>query len=480
MNHTGGTSLSSRVFDVFRVEGRWSWPILLTFLIIQLIVLYNALAHDGRFGYDGPGHMAYVRTLAEGRLPTPQDSHEFFSPPLPYVPAAIAWRLLDASSNDTRAILALKVGQLVQFLGSILACWSVLAIAKLVRPDGFMRLASLVALGIVPTHYRTFAMVRGEPLMVALLLLGTYFVLRCYAIDRPTYRKAILAGLLLGGAVLCRQWAFFALPALGLVGLWRLIVDADRRRATLLTGLALLASAALVGGWYYAHLHREYGSIRAFNRPPEEEEAEVKAQTPPDQLLRAMVKAPVRDAFNHHPFWLFYADMWGDYWNYFATYARDHRGRLVKAVLIERTVESGRSKGTNARTMPAYLGRVCAVSIVPTLALLGGLVYGLWQIRRWPRSVEASQRIVLPLVSLGVIFTLAGYCWFVATYPNVRLDTVKASYPLQIYPLIALTTAAMWCVLRDRWPRVAVTLGVLLLAVFAHNAGTLFTRYSLF
>jgi hypothetical protein len=193
-----------------------------------------------------------------------------------------------------------------------------------------------------------------------------------------------------------------------------------------------------------------------------------------------MVKAPVRDAFDKHPVWLFYADTWGDYWNYFLTSARDHRGRLVKAVLIDRTVDSGRSKGNNVRTMPPYLGRVCAVSIVPTLLMIGGIGYGLWQLGRWPRSLEASRRIVLPVLALGVTFTLAGYCWFVATYPNVRLDTVKASYPLQMFPLIAIVTAAMWCALRDRWPRVAVALGALVLIVFVHNLGTVFTRYALF
>jgi hypothetical protein len=109
--------------------------------------------------------------------------------------------------------------------------------------------------------------------------------------------------------------------------------------------------------------------------------------------------------------------------------------------------------------------------------MIAGVGFGLSQFRRWPRGLDDASRIVLPTLTLGVITTLAGYCWFVASYPNVRLDTVKATYPLQIFPFIAIAAAAMWSALRDRWPRVAMAIGVGVLIVFIHNAGTVFTRY---
>lgn len=455
-------------------------PILVAFALVNLIVLWNAVAHDPRFGYDAPGHIAYVRTLAEGRLPTPEESHEFFSPPLPYLPAALAWRVLDGSSTDTRQILALKVAQAGHVVASLIVCWSLLALAKLVRADAWMRVAALVALGMVPAYYRTFAMVRGEPWMVALLLLGAYQVLRAFAIDRPTMGHAIVAGLLLGGAVLSRQWAFFALPVLGFIGLWRFVADRENRTRTLACGAALLVCAAVSGGWFFAHLHQTYGSMRAFNRPPADEEVSSESEHTSASLAGAMVRAPVRHAFDRHPVWLFYADTWGDYWRYYLVYARDGKGRLVKPVLAERLVASGKSKSSNLATMPSYLGRVCAVSIVPTALLLLGFGYGIASSRHARVRSTDGRKIVLPAAALMTLATLLGYGWFVATYPNDHLDTVKASYPLQLFPLLALLAAAAWCGLRDRVPRVACAIGACLLLIFLHNLPAMFSRYTIF
>ena len=60
-------------------------------LLMNSIVLYNVLVHPPFAGYDGGSHLGYILTLAEGRLPTPFDTSEFFSPPLPYVLPALAY-----------------------------------------------------------------------------------------------------------------------------------------------------------------------------------------------------------------------------------------------------------------------------------------------------------------------------------------------------------------------------------------------------
>src|SRR5438105_6539537 len=73
----GATSASR---STVRVDGSR-----LAFLTIQAIVLFNAVFHEPTIGYDAPAHIDYLRTLATFRLPTPPDSYEFFSPPLPYL-----------------------------------------------------------------------------------------------------------------------------------------------------------------------------------------------------------------------------------------------------------------------------------------------------------------------------------------------------------------------------------------------------------
>src|SRR3954469_8245539 len=72
------------------------------FLLINGIVFYNARVHDPRIGYDSVEHILYMQTLARGRLPRQADSNEFFSPPLPYVPGALAMRLGVSPVNALR------------------------------------------------------------------------------------------------------------------------------------------------------------------------------------------------------------------------------------------------------------------------------------------------------------------------------------------------------------------------------------------
>ena len=68
----------------FRSRGRFDVSLILVFSAIQGLVLLNACLHDPGIVYDADGHLAYIETLSKMRLVTPEDSHEFFNPPLSY------------------------------------------------------------------------------------------------------------------------------------------------------------------------------------------------------------------------------------------------------------------------------------------------------------------------------------------------------------------------------------------------------------
>src|SRR5687767_7793966 len=51
---------------------------------INLLVLINNILHDPGIGYDAQSHLDYVYVMPY-RLPTPEDTSEFFSAPLPYL-----------------------------------------------------------------------------------------------------------------------------------------------------------------------------------------------------------------------------------------------------------------------------------------------------------------------------------------------------------------------------------------------------------
>jgi hypothetical protein len=464
------------IADAFIIDGRFAWPIALLFVLINALVLLNAVVHNPKIGYDASQHLKYATTLAKGQLPTPVDTHEFFSPPLPYLPTALLWATLDAGGRDGRAEIVLKLAQAFQVCCSVVFTLALVKIARLVRGGGvFLPAAALGFIGLLPTYYRTFAMIRGEPLLATLALLATYLAIRTFAVRRPTMRAGALLGITLGLAVLSRQWAFFLLPALGAIGLWRLIADAGNRGATLRAGLVVLAMFALVGGPFYLHLQQTYGSVRAFNRDPQtEEDASPPHETlPAAEALRAMVTHPVRDVFAGHPILLFYADVWGDYWQYYLVYATDRPGHYVRAGAVARTAEV-RGKGNNYRTMSSYLGRVCAAGSVPTALAVAGFIGGIVALRR----VNLDGRsVVLPTLSLSIVTTIAGYAWFVMSYPNDAGDTIKASYPLQLYGPLAILAGAVLTQVYARSPRVAWVFVGVLMVVTIHNLPACVSRY---
>ena len=484
------------LIDCFRrADGRIAWAVIAAFVALNGVVFANAWRHDPRVGYDGNGHRTYTKVLAAGRLPTPQETHEFFSPPLPYVPAAIARRYVeaDAQPGRWRVDVALKVGQLAQAAMSVVLTLALLACVRMIRPrrDAFAAFCALLCLGMMPVYYRTFAMLRGEPFMATFATVGVALSIRAFVTRRPSLRGGALAGLALGGACASRQWAFFLLPGLAILGLWRFWMDAPRRRATLRAGLATVAAAALVGGPFYVHLYLRYGSIKAFNRvetadggdaliradtTDADEPADVVAPTPVASTslataLHNAVTSPIRDRLADHRVLLAYVDTWGDYWQYFLIYAKDKKGNHFDAAKIDGAERDGFK--SNIRTMPAYLGRVSAVAIAPTLVLLAGWLASLAAARR---ALAGGRAIALPVVGALIGSALLGYAWFVLSYPGDRADTVKATYLLQIFPLLAITASIWLADLRTRRPHAAWAIVVVLLIALAHDAPACVTQ----
>jgi hypothetical protein len=495
-----------RLFRIFAHEGRIAWPVVIAFAFVNGLVLLNAVRHDPKFGYDASQHLAYVKVLSGGHLTTPEQSAEFFCPPLPYVPGAVMLAALSRFEGNDEAW---KIAQLVQAFCAIVISYFVLKIGRLLDGGPFLLACSLLCLGLIPAYTRTFAMIRGEPMLVMFGVIGIYLTLKTFAINRPTVKAAALTGLVLGLAVLCRQWAFFLLPPLALVGLWRLIADKAERRTAMAAGFVTLATFGLVAAPFYAYLHHEYGSVRAFNRPAAgaDDDETSDRYKPRDfrESVHFLVTEPLRHNFATQPGFLFYGDLWGDYWQYFVVYAQDAKGRFVPAGKVRQAYRARPRTPTNYGSIRAYLGRCAAAGIVPTAFMTAGLVGGLLAFRRlqWHRHsclcsaqpkdtsgvpldhrqdclchcLENASCLFCPLLALLVLSTAAGYVWFIASYPNRNFDTVKASYPLQAYPPLALLTASLLNAIHKRHPRVALTCVALLVIVAIHNVPAMITRY---
>jgi 4-amino-4-deoxy-L-arabinose transferase-like glycosyltransferase len=457
------------------------WAVIGAYIAINAIVFYNARRHDPGIGYDSDAHLHYMMALSHGRLPTSGDTGEFFSPPLPYVPGAIALAMghgLECS---------FKIAQYAQFAFSLVLTFFLLQLCGLIKKDDDrLGLIALLCLGMIPAYYKTFAMIRGEPLLATLAVVIAWLAVRTFvAKERMSVIAAIVLGLLLGAAAISRQWGIFLIPPVVLLGAWRMRRDGKFWPAFRTLAIAGLF-CAISGSWYYLHLHRTYGSMTAFNRSKETIDRPLGFYI--GFPVARVISKPIRpDEARRWVLPILYCDTWGDYWMHFLIYGENRRGRYTQGNYItsERVPPYRRAVRTNMHQIRPYLRRINALSLLPTAVMLAGLGYGVMTIVRLLRTspLPADQRLAdvpaltVAFATLIVVSTMSGYYWFLKNYTDTNGDTIKASYILQTMPFAALMGAVLLRRLLERWPRATTVLIVLLIGVTAHNAPAMVTRY---
>jgi hypothetical protein len=123
-----------------------------------------------------------------------------------------------------------------------------------------------------------------------------------------------------------------------------------------------------------------------------------------------------------------------------------------------------------------YMGMVNAVSLLPTGVLLAAFAYG---------AVKTFQAVVkgftpdsaaITLIFLCIIASCVGFIWFLARYPSDDADTAKATYLLQIFPLLCLIGAGLLSQIGKKYPPTFQWIMILLIAVAMHNFSIFFTR----
>ena len=142
--------------SAFAIGDRVSPVLIMLWVALNVIVLYNTIHQPPAIGYDAEDHYANVRILAQGRLPTKAESNEFFSPPIPYIAPAILTRIgassglcpamqlniarMDAlqglGTSDECTIIIRKFGQLQNVIVSLLASFLLLRIGAGSIPIG--------------------------------------------------------------------------------------------------------------------------------------------------------------------------------------------------------------------------------------------------------------------------------------------------------------------------------------------------------
>ena len=433
------------------------------------VVSHNATRHEELIGYDVGNHLLYAQTLSQWRLPMPEDTPEFFSAPLPYVVPAVTLWFHEAGTDAAWEAMA-ESWQVANIVYAAITCVAlVLLVGEGLGRDGqgwLGRLAPAGAaamFGTLPVVSRTFSMARPDAMCAAVTVLAALGVIRlCRRPDSSLARWAA-CGLLLGLTPLTRQWGVLtALPMSAILTLYAFRALPFR---VALSRLLLAAAVAFAsGGWFYLSLETRFGSAVSFNRDADLEASKRLTYDPPPPapglVPAALFTTPVRENLRGRPGWMVYADFWGDYWFYYNVMARDGRGNFVAGGRAKPGARR-RASGNYDQIVP-YLGRVCAVAVLPTLILLAGGVWaGIAGVRRWWRDPDAA---ATPLVLFAAIAgTAVGFSWFVVNFAHGHsYDTAKGAYLMHIVPLVVAAMALMLAALARRRPWVATALVVLL------------------
>jgi hypothetical protein len=494
------------------------------FILINLAVLFNAKIHNPEIAYDIEGHLGYVKALVEeARLPNPEETDEFFSPPLPYIFPFLVKQLTAVPYS-----LLAKIGQYTNWFISLFISYFVLRIAYILQPRGFdTRLIALFILGTLPVYYKTLAMgIRGEPYVSALSLALILLLLSTLADRKIVWLKYELIGVFLALIILSRQWGFFLIPTICVACLLGVVFNKEHvyRRQIGHALLLTLSIATIFGGAFYFHLYKEYGTFTTFNRTPyiplnyekyvenypdlmqayiqrpdqqatltvtdwgrnhyeyhgqsegrKIEEATEKKSFFLNQRLEFYLgtgnghifSTPIRGSFQNQFFPIFYTEIWGDYWGYFhwAVQSGYYKGQEDERISDIKTAVALATK-----TVGPYLGRVNFLSLVPSIIFVCGVLFGINQgMRVFNFSSYHNSKILNALLIVTILSTFIGYMWFLIKYPNLRGDTIKATYLFHIYPLIALLAANFLVSIKKRSKLTYRCALVALVIIGAHN-----------
>jgi hypothetical protein len=467
----------------FRSADGWDIKLIVVFVLVNGLVLVNAYLHDPNIGYDARQHLGYIRALSELRFATPEDSDEFFSPPLPY---AIPGLLIAFTGMELP--LAAKIAQYVNVLLSIGLTMYLIKACQLLGSSSSLKLGALVFLGILPVYYKTFAFVRGEPYVVFFSVIILYYTLLASIRKQFTAVHITVLGVSMGLCALSRQWGILLLPSVFLLLALQWIRLPRWRRSIARAFILCAALTAVVSGWFYLSLYSRFDSIAAFNREPA---ARFSLSNQPLEFYiglspRLLFTRPVRPSFPNQFLPIFYSEVWGDYWGYFSVYGRDTSAdKFVDGPALNKILSAGDRPDwleTNYEAMGAYLGRVNLVATFPTAIALISLAMGaigMLQRHRHGNPISPPRETyAFLLLATGTV--MAGYLWFLIMYPSIgKGDTIKASFVLHAFPYIAIMVGFLLERVRNR-SRVlyGLILGGLGLS-YIHNFPAMLTHYVL-
>ncbi len=426
------------------------------FLLISLsslyILVYNIFHFNPILGYDAEAHFNYVDYFSrylpnELRLPSSEETREFFNPPLGYLIPSIAQvfcRNIIISSDllvDCQPIYG-KATQIFQSFMYIFTILINLYTLKLFNKSrSIFNVSYLILVSLLAVNYRTISMVRGEPYILFFLSL---FILLIYKADMSDYdfnfKSIFFVGIVIGLIALSRQWGFLLFVPIVVL----LFYKKSKRNYLIFWSTSSLIGA-LLSSWFYIGLYKNYGSFTAFNMESKGfsfNNQNLSFYIPNLSQLEYLFTKPIRPNLNNQFISIIYSDLWGDYWGYFT--------------FTSRFLDDGR----NQLNIGDYLARVNIVSIITTLIIIC-FCYLTYK--------KYKSNFIIQYINLAWIISFIGYLLFTIAFPDSTGDTIKSTYIIQTFHLMVFLASIYFYDLKRLNKKIYNGILITLVAIYIHN-----------
>ena len=387
----------------FSRPGAWALAGLLILAAGVLIRVSNAFNYPINLGFDAPENWRYIHSLMhDWSLPAPGEDWSTSHPPLFYYFGAILGRLTDSHTADPAAITIRLTSSAIGLLPVCLSFWLVRRVAP---EDGRRAWLAAALLLFLPVQIYMSAMLNEEIIasaLISIVIVGTCFEwMRASENNRGGMGwRALGLGIAGGLAILTKLSGVLVLAAAAGTALLAGFRGHQMRRA-LGWSTVLIATAALVGGWYYARNLANWGYLY----PQDLQVHEVMFTMPPgDRTAIDYVQIPLSTWTDPQ---LVNPDLLHSVWGgtYVTWWFDGHRHFL-------------------ARESPSVS---TAGTVILLLALFPSVAFGVGLVRGIRRAAAQAFGPDLPLLLLCGI-TVVGYIVF--TWGNPWFASVKASYLL--------------------------------------------------
>jgi len=256
-----------------RLPGKGAW-IRTHFPIVILVGMWAALFANNlgllpadKVGFDVGFHLDYIRYIQEhGALPLAGNGWEMFQPPLYYTLAAALLELFTLTVSDPAGLILLRILGLGIGIGNCVIVWASLRL--LYNRGSEMRWGILFA-GFLPAMIYLSQYFTNE--VFAATLVSGCVLLTLYLLKQESvsWRQCAALGLCLGAAALSKPTALLAVPAICAALAWRWLENRKFSVSQLSGHIAVIVAVCIVtSGWHYARAWLHYGNPLIGNWDP--------------------------------------------------------------------------------------------------------------------------------------------------------------------------------------------------------------------